>query len=152
MCCKLDALVHEHVHEHFCQFPNAESYVRFVFPTFCIHWPRYNRSLKVSRSELDRCKENAQLAVESVLELESVLLFKGLPRTPITSKLRKPSGSNILNSSTSGRQRVYTQNHLQTLRPILPEEERQFRQSWKDYEDELVVVAHVQAYVAYKVN
>ncbi|KAF8335514.1 P-loop containing nucleoside triphosphate hydrolase protein [Amanita rubescens] len=98
---KLDALVHE----HFCQFPNAESYIRSL-----VH------------AELDRCKGSAQQAVESLLELESVPLF-----TQNTHYLQ--------NEETKWLE------HFKFIHFRAPA-----------HRDELVVMAHVQAYfrVAYK--
>jgi hypothetical protein len=142
---KLDALIHE----HFCQFPKAESYVRFVIKPVASINPNCISRSRVHK-ELDRCKENAQNSVESLLQLESQPLF-----TQNTLYLQSEEAKWLGHFKFIH----YRSPQLYTavcppLRPVSPEEEGRFMLSWKPYEDELVVMAHVQAYfrVAYKVR
>ena len=142
---KLDALIHE----HFCQFPKAESYIRFVIkPVASINPNCISRS--VVHTELDGCKENAQNSVESLLQLESQPLF-----TQNTPYLQSEEAKWLQHFKFIHFRspELYTAVYL-PLRPISPEEEGRFIKSWKPYEDELVIMAHVQAYfhVAYKVR
>jgi len=132
---RLDGLVHEHFH----QFPIAESYVKSL-----VH------------VELDRCKQNAQQAVESLLQLEVQPLFtqnnrcfrneesKWLEHYEVihdTAPEYKVGSSATSASVLSGASELAAST-LQAAG----------RTSRRDFEDELVVMARVQAYfrVGYK--
>ena len=138
------------IHEHFSQFPNAESYIRFVVKLAASINPKYCISRSLVHAELDRCKENAQHSVESLLELESQPLFTQNTLYLQSEEAKWLQHFKFVHYRSPELHRV----DCPPLRPVSPEEENRFIKSWKTYEDELVVMAHVQAYfhVAYKVR
>ena len=109
----------------------------------------------ISRSlvhlELDQCKENAQHAVESLLQLESQPLFTQNTHYLQSEEVKWLEHFKLIHFRGPI---LYNIGHYPSLQPVSPEEAKYFRVSWKEYEDELVVMAHVQAYfrVAYKVR
>ena len=138
---KLDSLIHE----HFCQFPNAESYIRFIVKPVAAIIPNcISRSLV--HAELDRCKKNAQHSIESLLQLESQPLFTQNTIYLQSEEAKWLEHFKIVHYRSS--------EPRANCSPVSPEEEKHFIKSRKTYEDELFVMAHVQAYfhVAYKVR
>ena len=93
---KLDALVHE----HFGQFPNAESYIRFASSNMPHLYALTLFAGLLSIPSLIGARRLLSVLLNHYFSSSRSLYLR---KTPITSRAKKPSGLNISNSSITER-------------------------------------------------
>ncbi|KAF8635346.1 hypothetical protein AX15_000462 [Amanita polypyramis BW_CC] len=115
-----ERIIDKLVHKHFGQFPRAESYISALV-----------------YAELEQCKENARIAVEALLQIESQPLFTQNSHYLETEQKKWYKYFSDVCSQASN----YKLEGMQADSP-----------SKSEYNDELTIMAYVQAYfrVAYK--